>query len=341
MAKVLVTGATGFVGRWLRPALLAAGHQVRATTRRLGASPRGEAGEEWVEADLLAPSTVRRAMEGVEYAYYLVHSMGGRPRDFRPIEHASAQVFSRAAAEANVRRIVYLGGVAPAGSPSEHLASRLEVGELLRAGPVPALELRASMIVGNGSASWQLVRDLALRLPAMVLPEWLRSRSRPVAIQDVVVALVRGLEAPLPGSAWFDLPGPEELTGEEILMRIAALRGRRVVAVRVPFLSPGLSSLWLKLVTRADFWLARELVAGLTHDLLPRDERYWELIGYRPRWTFDEAARHALATERAEAPPPGRIAGLEEQLVEMLGPRLKRGARPGGARRAARPTARG
>jgi uncharacterized protein YbjT (DUF2867 family) len=153
------------------------------------------------------------------------------------------------------------------------------------------------MVIGYGSASWQIVRDLAMRLPAMVLPRWLKSRTRPVALDDVVTALIAAAELPIEASAWFDIPGPEIMSGRQILERIAALRGRRILAVEVPVLTPQLSALWLRLVTRADFTLARELVLGLSEDLLPKDERFWDLIGHTQLVSFDDAARRALASE--------------------------------------------
>jgi uncharacterized protein YbjT (DUF2867 family) len=297
----LVTGATGFVGRNLVTALRAAGRRVVATTRRPAASMARVAGVEWRTCDLLAPATLPAALAGARVAYYLVHSMTGGGRQFRARERRSAENFAAAAAAAGLARIVYLGGPAPPGRASEHLQSRLEVGEILRAGPVPAVELRAAMIVGHGSASWRIVRDLAFRLPVMVLPRWLRSRSRPVALDDVVDALVAAADLPLERSAWFDLPGPEVLSGRQILERVAHLAGKRFVAVEVPVLTPRLSSLWLKLVTRTDFALARELVDGLTVDLLPADDRYWHLIGHPHLIGFDEAVRRALARELTPA----------------------------------------
>jgi uncharacterized protein YbjT (DUF2867 family) len=223
--------------------------------------------------------------------------MGAESSSFRQLERKTAEAFVEAAAKAGVERIVYLGGPAPPGVPSEHLRSRLEVGEILRSGPVPTAELRASMVIGHGSASWQIVRDLALRLPVMVLPKWLASRTRPIALPDVIEALASAADLPLTHSDWFDLPGPEVMNGQQILERIAALRGRRFLALRVPFLSPRLSALWLRLITRTDFALARELVMGLQEDLLPKDERFWTLIDHGPLMSFDAAARSALASE--------------------------------------------
>jgi uncharacterized protein YbjT (DUF2867 family) len=321
MARVLVTGATGFVGRALVPALTAAGHQIRATTRG-AANQRQAAGVEWVVADIGNRDDCGRALAGIDFAYFLVHAMGGGQRDYAAAERLAARQFAEAAAAGGVKRIVYLGGVSPAGTPSAHLESRLAVGEVLRAGTVPALELRASMIVGNGSASWQIVRDLAMRLPAMLLPAWTESKTCPVALDDAIIALVRALDVPLASSAVYDIPGPDTLSAREILLAIAALRGRHVPSLRVPFLSVSLSSWWLKLVTRAEFSLARELVLGLTYDLLPQDDRYWKEIGYTPNQHFVDAARDALSRETRQPTALGIAGRFEEAVVQLVSPKL-------------------
>lgn len=300
-----MTGATGFIGRALVPALVARGREVVAVSRRERAT--GADGVSWRACDLNRPESLRDVFTGVRVAYYLVHSMAGGAAHFRATEQRAAQAFAAAAADAGVERVIYLGGPAPLGPPSEHLRSRLEVGEVLRAGSVRALELRASMVIGFGSASWQIVRDLAVRLPFMVLPRWLSSRTCPVALDDVVEALVSAADLPLEQSAWFDLPGPEIMSGEQILERIAALTGRRFFALKVPFLTPQLSALWLRLVTRTDFGLARELVMGLAEDLLPKDARFWQLIGHTELLSFDLAAQRALAAEKKPLVSPRAV----------------------------------
>jgi uncharacterized protein YbjT (DUF2867 family) len=331
---VLVTGATGFVGRALVPALAAAGHRLRATTRRR--KPGLAGGPEWVEADLGRPRDLPRALDGVSAAYFLVHGMATGRDDYAEEERRAAASFARAAAVAGVERIVYLGGVAPRGVPSKHLASRLAVGEVLRAGRVPCLELRASMIVGPGSASWQVVRDLALRLPAMLLPGWAESRTCPVGVDDVVRALVAGLRVPLPESMAVDLPGPDVLTVRAILERVAALRGRALPAVRTPLPMPRVSTLWLKLVSDADWRVVREIVLGLSHDLLPRDDRFWALAGLPPPEPFDVVARRALEGDRPASGLRGLVTAAEEALVDRFAPRL---AREAGAEEEPGPTA--
>jgi uncharacterized protein YbjT (DUF2867 family) len=322
MGRVLVAGGSGFVGRALLPVLLAAGHTVRATTRDTSKAVPIE-GVEWVRCDVAQRADLDRALTGIDAAFFLVHGMGSGEGDYAEAEQHTALAFREAAASSGVRRIVFLGGVEPEREPSEHLKSRLRVGQILREGTVPTLELRASMIIGNGSTSWRIVRDLALRLPAMILPSWTDSRTCPIDIEDVTAGLSRGLEIELPESAWYDIPGPEVLSARDILLRVAALGGRHVPSLRVPLLSVSLSSWWLKLVTRADFSVARELVLGLSQDLLPANERYWEIIDYRPQNDFETSARRALSSERGTS-DAGLGARLEEAIVQLVGRMLPR-----------------
>jgi uncharacterized protein YbjT (DUF2867 family) len=275
-----------------------------------------------VAADVGRAGDLARALEGVGAAFFLVHGMASGADDYAEEERRAASTFAREAERAGVERIVYLGGVAPRGRPSRHLASRLAVGEVLLAGRVPALELRASMIVGAGSASWRVVRDLALRLPAMVLPSWAESRTSPVAIDDVVAALVAARDLPLRGGLSLDLPGPDVLRLREILERVAALRGRALPWIRAPLPAPRVSSLWLKLVSGAEWTVVRELVLGLEHDLLPRDgASFWDRVPARALVPFDEAAGRALAGDRPGAGVRGALGALEEALVQRFGPR--------------------
>lgn len=327
---VLVTGATGFVGRALVPALRAAGLRVRALSRgdAPGGRGAGDPGLEWARGDVGRPADLPAALDGAGAAFFLVHGMASGEEDYAEAERRAAAAFAREAERAGLERIVYLGGVAPRGRPSRHLASRLAVGEVLVAGRVPALELRASMIVGAGSASWRVVRDLALRLPAMVLPSWAESRTCPVAIEDVTAALLAALDLPLRGGLSLDLPGPDVLRIREILERVAALRGRRLPWIRAPLPAPNVSSLWLKLVSGAEWNVVRELVLGLEHDLLPREgASLWDRLPPRALLGFDEAARRALAEDRPGPGLRGALGELEEAIVQRLGPRP-----PGGPR---------
>jgi uncharacterized protein YbjT (DUF2867 family) len=320
---VLVTGATGFVGGALLPALLGAGHRVRATSRR-PLVPRSVPGLDWIEADVARPADLPAALDGTRAAYFLVHGMASERGDYAEDERRAAAAFAREAERAGLSRVVYLGGMAPRGRPSKHLASRLAVGEVLRTGRVPALELRASMIIGAGSASWRVVRDLALRLPAMLLPAWAKTRTSPVAVDDVVAALVAALDVPIGDGAFLDLPGPEVLSVREILERVAALKGRALPAIRAPLPAPRLSAVWLKLVSDADWHVVRELVQGLEHDLLPRDgASFWDRVDHGRLVPFDEAARRALAGDRPAPGLRGALHALGEVLVDRMGPPLR------------------
>lgn len=313
--RVLLTGATGFVGRAVRPALEAAGWRVRGLTRRVAQARRRWPGLDWAQGDVQDEASLVRALAGCRAALYLVHAIG-EGADYHRREVASARRFARAAATSGTRRIVYLGAVAPDGPASEHLSSRLDVGAALRAGSVPTIELRASMIIGHGSLSWLIVRDLAARLPVMVLPRWLESRTEPVAIDDVVVALVRALDLPLDQSAWFDLPGPEILSGRQILEETARVLGLpRPRTVGVPLLSPRLSALWVRFVTRARWAVARQIVVGLTSDLLAHDDRFWAMIDHRRRLGFAAAAARALEAERRAGVVGGTWGRIERALA--------------------------
>lgn len=315
---VLLTGATGFVGRYLHPALVAAGAEVVCGTRRPDRAREREPDRRWIELDVERPETLGRALRGCRAAFYLVHGVASGP-GYGEREAAAARAFRAAAAEAGLERLIYLGAIAPAGPPSRHLRSRLETGAILREGPVPCLELRAGMIVGAGSASWLIVRDLAGRLPVMVLPAWLRNLSEPVAIEDVVGALLLGLVLSAEGPRVLDVPGPERLSHRALLLRVARrMKGRAPLLIDVPVLTPRLSSYWIRLVTRADGGLATELVEGLTSDILARPETVWRDAPGHRRVPLDEAIERALADERAEGLPSPRARAAVEALGRSL-----------------------
>ena len=294
MTNVLVFGASGYVGTNLVPRLVARGATVRAVARRRAAlEARGWAGVELVQADALAPATLAPALAGIEVAYYLVHSMAAG-RDFPRIDRAAAENFRDAAAEAGVRRIVYLGGLQPSGKASAHLASRGETGAILREGSVPVTEVRAGVIIGPGSAAFEVIRDLVFHLPAMVTPRWVRSRSQPIALDDVLEYLVRLPELPEAAGAIYDVGGPEVLTYEALMRQFGELVGRRPLIVPVPVLTPGLSSYWLNFVTAVPTNIARALIAGLEEDVLADDAPIRALIPLKLK-TYREAAEAALA----------------------------------------------
>lgn len=297
MGLILVTGATGFIGRHVVVALRAAGHTVRCATRSPTRARADAPDLDWIAVDVLRTETIVTALAGCDAAVFLVHAMGpGHHDDFPELERKSAEAFAAAAAAAGVRRIVYLGGVVPEVSASRHLRSRQRTGEILRAGSVETIELRAAMVIGAGSASWVMVRDLARRLPAMVLPRWLRNTSFPIAIEDVVYAIVAAISLRSRGSRIYELPGRERVTHRDMLIRVAAAMGHHRFMINVPILTPRLSSYWIALVTRTNLALARELVEGVRTNLEPVHESLWVEIGHVPM-PIDEAIRRALADD--------------------------------------------
>lgn len=316
--RVLLTGASGFVGQQLYPALLAAGWEVRCGSRDGEQRAQREPERHWVAFDVENDRSVASALEGVTAVVYLVHAMG-QQGDFESKERAAAERVLQAAERAGVQRIVYLGGVAPLGTASKHLRSRLVTGEVLRGGTVPTIELRAGMIIGAGSISWRMVRDLSARLPFMILPSWLQNHSQPIGIDDVAFALVQALNMPTKVQGVFDLPGPETMTGEEILRRIARLLGVRPYTVRVPVLTPRLSSYWLKLVTSADLGVAQQLVEGLTSDLLARNRSFHDLTPEHVPLPFDVAAQRALSSDSSDLSAGTRAL---EWTIQHLGRRV-------------------
>lgn len=311
--RVLITGATGFVGSYLYPALVAAGYRVRCASRRPTRAEQRYPEREWIGLDIDDPASIAPAMDGCDAAFFLVHEMA-HGSDYPEREQRGAAAFLAAAERVGLRRIVYLGGVQPRGKDiSRHLRSRRQTGEILRAGRVSTIELRAAMIIGEGSVSWTMVRDLAARLPAMLLPRWLRNASYPVFIDDVVGGLIDALGLPGDQSAYYELPGPERVTHKQMLERTAAAMGHTRIMVGIPVLTPRLSSYWIGLITRVDMAVARELVEGVRYDLEPTGRRLWDVTGRSPT-PLDQAIALALEDHtRVELP----CRAAERRLVQL------------------------
>ena len=287
--SVLVAGASGFVGRRLCPALVEAGHDVRAMTRNPGRYPGiGSA----VHGDVHDARTLPAALEGCRAAYYLVHSLDSK--DFQRLDAEAATAFGKAAAEAGIEQIVYLGGLGSEDDElSAHLRSRREVESLLGSAGVPVTVLRAGILIGAGGISWEITRQLVDHLPAMITPRWVSTRTQPIAVDDVVRYLVGVLHHPEARGRVFEVGGDEVLRYAEMLRRVARIKGRPLLLVPVPLLSPSLSSRWLGLVTDVDYQSGRSLVDSMGNEVVVRDDSIrsvvpFELMGY------DEAVRKAL-----------------------------------------------
>ncbi|MET8152973.1 SDR family oxidoreductase [Actinoplanes sp. NPDC049668] len=297
----LVTGATGYIGGRLAPRLLDAGHSVRCLSRsaaRLRDVPW--AGRvEIVEGDLSDPGTLPAAFDGVEVAYFLMHSLG-RP-DFERLDREAAANFAAAARAAGVSRIVYLGGPEPPADehPSAHLRSRAEVARILLDSGVPTAVLRAPVIIGSGSASFEMLRYLTERLPVMITPRWVRNRIQPIAVRDVLRYLIGCATLPGDVNRGFDIGGPDVLTYLEMMHRYAHVAGlpRRVI-VPVRPLSPWLSSHWVGLVTPVPNSIARPLVGSLIHEAFARENDIARYVPADGLLGFDEAVRLALGKIR-------------------------------------------
>jgi uncharacterized protein YbjT (DUF2867 family) len=251
-----------------------------------------------VRADVADAASVKAALTGCDAAYYLVHSLDHA--DFAARDADAARLFGRAAAEAGVARIVYLGGLGSDGDDlSAHLRSRRQVETLLSEAGVPVTTLRAGIIVGHGGISWEITRQLVEHLPAMITPQWVRTRTQPIAAADVVRYLVGVLDVPEAAGRVFEIGGPEVLAYVDMLRRVAALEGRRTLIVPVPLLSPSLSSLWLALVTDVDVRTGRSLIDSMINEVVVREDSIRELVPFSPM-DFDAAVLTALG-ERARA----------------------------------------
>lgn len=261
--KVLLTGATGYVGGRLMRRLAERGVAVRCLARQPEhLASRVPAGVEVVGGDVLDEGSLERALEGITAAYYLVHSMGATG-DFRSDDRRAAALFGAVARRAGVERIIYLGALGAGSDLSPHLASRQEVGALLRAAGVTVIELRASIVLGSGSLSFELIRALTERLPAMLVPRWAAQQAQPIAVADVLAYLEGALELPTAGSEIVEIGGPDRLSYLDLMAEYARQRGLRRRFVRVPVLTPRLSSLWLGLVTPVYARVGRKLVDSL------------------------------------------------------------------------------
>jgi uncharacterized protein YbjT (DUF2867 family) len=297
---ILVTGATGYVGGRLVAALERQGLPVRCLARHPEhLRARVAATTEIVAGDVLQPATLAAALAGVDVAYYLIHSMGSAGA-FEASDRTGAENFGTAARAAGVRRIVYLGGLGDADDAlSAHLRSRHEVGDVLRASGVPVVELRASIVIGSGSLSFEMVRALVERLPVMVTPRWVAVRAQPIGIGDLLRYLIAARDLAVEGNPVFEIGGADQVSYGELMAEYARQRGLRRWMIPVPVLTPHLSSLWLGLVTPLYARVGRKLIDSIQHETVVRDDTAARVFGIEPTG-MREAIAAALRNEDAE-----------------------------------------
>ena len=300
--RVLVTGATGYIGGRLIPRLLEAGYIVRCMARdakRLtGRFPRAEI----VEGDVFDEQSLREACKDIDATYYLVHSMSDS-REFEQRDRDAASIFGRVARECGVQRIIYLGGLgADDEELSHHLRSRHEVGEILRSSGVQCIEFRAAMIIGSGSISFEMMRYLAERLPVMIAPRWVTTRSQPIAIRDVLLYLIAALALPAGESKVYEIGGADTITYRDMMLRYAQLRKLKRSVIIVPFFTPRLSSYWVHIVTPISARLAQPLILGLRNEVIVRERAAANDFPQIVPEGFDLAVTRALDRYRASGP---------------------------------------
>lgn len=306
--RILLTGATGYVGGRLLRALEAAGHQVRCLARRPEfLKPKVAPTTEVVAGDVLDKHTLKDAMTEVHVAYYLIHSMGGE-KNFEEEDRRAARNFGEAAREAGVGRIIYLGGLGDPRQPlSPHLRSRHEVGEILRASGVQVVEFRASIVIGSGSLSFEMVRALVERLPVMITPRWVSVPAQPIGIEDLLQYLLAALDLEAGGNHIFEIGGADRVSYGDVMREYARQRGLRRLMIPVPVLTPWLSSLWLALVTPLYARVGRKLIDSIRYPTVVRDDAALTVFGIRPA-----GVREAIASAL-------RDNGLSEKSVEARG----------------------
>lgn len=327
---ILVTGATGYIGGRLIPRLLNQGYAVRCLARK----PESLAGRSWntpdhsveiVAGDVLDSASLPKAFAGIEVAYYLIHSMSAGEKGFEDRDRRAAENFAMAARKAGVRKIIYLGGLGdelhPHDQLSHHLQSRQEVGRILRQSGIPVTEFRAAIIVGSGSVSFEMIRYLTERLPLMICPKWVLSRCQPIAIRDVLSYLLAAASEPKSDGKILEIGGKDVLTYRDMMLGYAKVRGLTRILIRVPVLTPRLSSYWVDLITPIPAALARPLIEGLKNDVVCHRHEALEIFPFQPLG-YEDAVR--LAFDRTQQ---GNVetfwSGTESSLSRSSAPSIK------------------
>ena len=317
--RILLTGATGYVGGRLLAELERRGVALRCFVRRPEVlHGRAAPSTELAVGDALDAPAVARALQGVDAAYYLIHSMGGE--DFAARDREAARIFGTAAREAGAKRIIYLGGLGEGvGGLSEHLRSRQETGEILRQSGVPVVELRASIVLGSGSLSFEMIRALVERLPVMICPRWVAVEAQPIAIEDVIAYLVAALDLPANAERVYEIGGPDRVTYGDLMREYARQRGLRRLLIPVPLLTPRLSSLWLGLITPLYARVGRKLVDSMRNPTVIRDSSALAAFPVEPRGVCEAIARALVNEDEAFARTRWSDAVSSSGLAERYG----------------------
>jgi uncharacterized protein YbjT (DUF2867 family) len=295
--KILLTGANGYIGRRLLPVLVENGHEVICLVRdprRFEVPELFREKVQVVKADLLDARSLQNIPRNIDAAFYLVHSLGAGGSDFQKAEHDSATNFAAYLNTSTAGQVIYLSGMAHGNKLSEHMQSRQNVEKVLHSSRVPVTVLRASIIIGSGSASFEIIRDLVEKLPIMVAPKWLNSRCQPIAIRDVLFYLNAVLDCPECHDQTFDIGGPDILTYKQMLLKLAALRGFKRKIITLPILTPKLSAYWLYFITSTSFSLARKLVESLRSDTVVENDHIQKIIPH-PCIGYEEALKLAFS----------------------------------------------
>ncbi|MBC8019511.1 MAG: NAD(P)H-binding protein [Verrucomicrobia bacterium] len=290
--SILITGATGFIGRRLTQRLLDDGFSVRCMVRRTSSAMPD--GAEIIQGDLLEPGTLGQTLAGIDTAYYLVHSMSGGRAGFERRDREAAENFVAAANRANVRRVIYLGGLGETGDDlSEHLKSRLAVADILKKGTFSTTFLRAAVIIGSGGASFEMIRALVKHLPVMITPSWVMTRCQPIDVGDVIDYLAGCLIDERTSGRTFDIGGPEVLTYREMMERLARIQGKKLYILPVPVLTPKLSSYWVGFITPVPASVSMPLIEGLKNEVVCRNTAIRDIIPLQLK-PYDDAVRSAI-----------------------------------------------
>ena len=295
--KILLTGANGYIGKRLLPVLIEDGHHVVCLVRdknRLDLSEKLKSKVEIITGDLSRPDSLNDISEDINAAYFLVHSMSHNADNFEEMEKRIAQNFSLKISKTKAKQVIYLGGISNDANLSKHLKSRLKVEEILKTSGVNLTVLRAGIIIGEGSASFEIIRDLVEKLPLMITPKWVNSRCQPIAIYDVINYLRKVLGNPHSYNETFDIGGPDILTYKDMMLRFADVRNLRRHIITVPVLTPKLSSYWLYFVTSISFSLARSLVDSLKNEVVCKDTEIQKIIPFKTI-QYEEAVKRAFS----------------------------------------------